>query len=134
MTPRVRLAEGADCMSIVVGLAGVALILLIIVDSFETTILPRRVTHRYRFARLFYLTTWRVWRGIAAILPPGKARETFLSLFGPLSLLALLATWVVALILGFAMVHWGLGTRVHAPDANITLASYLYWSGGTFFT
>ena len=45
------------------GLAGVALIVLILVDSFETTVLPRRVTHRFRFARLYYLTIWRSLAG-----------------------------------------------------------------------
>jgi voltage-gated potassium channel Kch len=121
-------------MSIVVGLAAVALILLVIVDSFETTILPRRVTHRYRFARLFYLTTWRVWRTIGVSLPRGKAREAFLSLFGPLSLLALLTLWVIGLVSGFALLHWSLGTAVHAPEGEATFISYLYWSGETFFT
>jgi len=121
-------------MSIVVGLAAIALILLVIVDSFETTILPRRVTHRYRFARLFYFTTWRVWREIAVHLPRGKWREAFLSLFGPLSLLALLTIWVIGLVFGFALLHWSMGTRVRAPEGEATLASYLYWSGETFFT
>jgi voltage-gated potassium channel Kch len=121
-------------MSIVVGLAGVALILLIVVDSFETTILPRRVTHRYRFVRLFYTATWRIWRLLALQIPSRKWREAFLSLFGPLSLLALLATWVAGLIFGFALVHWSVGTRVHAPEAAVGFDSYLYWSGGTFFT
>ncbi|HEY2759124.1 MAG TPA: potassium channel family protein, partial [Pirellulales bacterium] len=121
-------------MSIVVGLFGVALILVVIVDSFETTILPRRVTHRYRFVRLFYFTTWRVWREIAVRLPRGKWREAFLSLFGPLSLLALLTIWVIGLVCGFALLHWSLGTRVRAPEGEATFVSYLYWSGETFFT
>ncbi len=60
-------------ISIVVGLLGIALIILVIVDSFETTILPRRVTHRYRFARLFYFTSWRVWRTIGVSLQRAKS-------------------------------------------------------------
>jgi hypothetical protein len=70
--------------------------------GFETAVLPRRVTHSYRFARLFYSTSWTWWRALASRLPEGKWREAFLSLSGPLSLLGLLATWVFGLIVGFA--------------------------------
>ena len=112
----------------------VALIFLILWDAFETAVLPRRVTHGYRFTRFFYRSTWSLWRVLALRFPPGKTREAFLSPFGPLSLLALLTTWVVGLIFGFALLHWSLGTTVHAPEGEATFGTYLYWSGGTFFT
>ena len=70
------------------GLAAVALIVLILVDSFETTVLPRRVTHRFRFARLYYLTIWRVWRAVAVRISRGNWREAFLSLCGEARTLA----------------------------------------------
>ncbi len=121
-------------MSFIFVLIAIALIVLFLVDAFETTILPRRVTHRYRFARLYYLTTWRIWRAMALRIRSSKARESFLSVFGPLSLLGLLCTWVVGLIVGFAILHWALGTMVHMPDSVMTFPTYIYWSGGTFFT
>jgi hypothetical protein len=121
-------------VGIVVALASVTLILLILVDSFETTILPRRVTHRYRFARLFYRGTWTLWRALALRLPAGKRREAFLSLFGPLSLLGLLTTWVAGLILGFALLHWSLDVPVRAPEEEPTFWTHFYTSGVTFFT
>jgi voltage-gated potassium channel Kch len=115
-------------------LGSLALILLVLIDSFETTILPRRVTHRYRFARLFYRSNWGLWRTLGLRIPAGKRREAFLSLFGPLSLLALLASWVIGLIFGFALLHWSLETPLLAPEKPVTFSTYLYWSGGTFFT
>ncbi len=121
-------------MRIIAGLLGVAMILQIMLDSFETTVLPRRVTHRYRFARLYYFFAWRNWRSIAVRLPAGKVRESFLSVFGPLSLLGLLITWVVVFIVGFALLHWSLATDVQSPESAPAFATYLYWSGGTFFT
>jgi hypothetical protein len=114
-------------------LAGIALIVLLLMDSFETTILPRRVTHGYRFARFFYRSLWSCWSALALRIPAGKAREAFLSWFGPMSLLALLCTWVLGLIFGFALVQWSLGTPVKSPEPA-TFSTYLYWSGGTFFT
>jgi hypothetical protein len=92
------------------------------------------VTHRFRFARLYYLTIWRVWRAVAVRISRGNWREAFLSLFGPLSLLGLLVSWVVGLIFGFALLHWSQGTPVHLPNEDHSFATYIYWSGGTFFT
>ena len=121
-------------MSVLAALAGLSLIFLVLVDSFETTVLPRRVTHRFRFARLFYRSTWRLWRGLALQIPRGKQREAFLSVFEPLSLLALLIAWVGGLIVGFGLFHWSIGTKLQAPSAHPSVATYVYWSGGTFFT
>jgi hypothetical protein len=118
-----------------VGLLGsLALIVLILIDSFEVTVQPRRVTHRYRYARFFYRNTWKLWRVLAFRLPAGKWREAFLSWFGPLSMLALFTTWVVGLILAFALLHWSLGTVLQTVEGSTTAMTYLYWSGATFFT
>jgi voltage-gated potassium channel Kch len=121
-------------VNFILGLAAVALIVLLLVDAFETTVLPRRVTHRFRFARLYYFNTWRIWRALALRIRSSKRRESFLSVFGPLSLLGLLCTWVIGLIVGFAILHLALGTMVHMPDSVMTFPTYIYWSGGTFFT
>ena len=122
-------------MSFLIALVGIALIVLFLIDAFETTILPRRVTHRYRFARMYYLTTWQIWRKMAVRITSARTRESFLSVFGPLSLLGLLCIWVFGLILGFALVHWSLGTMVHNTSNEVmTFPTYIYWSGGTFFT
>jgi hypothetical protein len=121
-------------MGVVLALVSLALIFVILLDSFETTVLPRRVTHRYRFARFFYRATWKLWRMLALRLPAGKWREAFLSVFGPSSLLGLLTTWVLGLILGIALLHWSLGTPLQAPRDLPDFSTYLYWSGATFFT
>jgi hypothetical protein len=120
-------------MTVIAALASVALIVLVLWDGFESMVLPRRVTRPYRLARLFYRTTWRLWRALAAYVPAGKRRESFLSVFGPLSLLGLFGLWVLALITGFAGLHWALATAPPGEDPNDFL-SYLYLSGGTLFT
>ena len=121
-------------MSVVGTVGSVALILLVLVDGFEAMILPRRVGRRWRPARLFYRSTWRPWSAIARSMQPGKRREAFLSLFGPLSLLFLLAFWALLLISSFAVLHWSLGTPLHTPDGRAGLLTDFYMSGATFFT
>jgi hypothetical protein len=65
---------------------------------------------------------------------PGKRREAFLSIFGPLSMLGLFATWVSGLIIGFGWLHWSLGTVMQPADIEPKLTTYFYLSGTTFFT
>jgi hypothetical protein len=126
-------------MGVVFTLASLAFILLVMMDAFESMVLPRRVTRRYRYTRLYFRLTWKLWRGIGRRLPPGKYRENFLSLFGPLSLLGLFASWCLGLIAGFAALNWSLGTPLGStglardfPPGDFT--DYLYLSGGNFFT
>ena len=121
-------------MRSVVLLAGLVGIGVIVWDAFEALVLPRRVTRRWRPTRLFYRTTWRLWIATAARLRP-EARETYLSFYGPLSLLFLLTTWAASLALGFALVHWGLGSHLAVAGAPARgFLDDLYMSGTTFFT
>jgi len=121
-------------MRIALSLASLALILLILGDAFQVMVLPRRVSGAWRPARLFYRGTWRLWRGIAQQFAPGRRRQTFLSVYGPLSLLALFATWVTGLIVGFGLLHWSLDTPLKGAEESADLPTCLYLSGTTFFT
>jgi hypothetical protein len=120
-------------MGIATGAVGAGLIVLILVDGFAAMVLPRRVTHPYRPTRLFYRAAWSCWRVMAQRVSHRAWRQTVLSLFGPLSLLALFATWVLGLIVGFGMLHWSFGT-VQSAGEEPGLATYVYLSGSTFFT
>src|SRR6266545_3326749 len=121
-------------MHFVLCLASLALILLILVDGFQAMVLPRRVSWAWRPSRLFYRGTWVLWRGIAQQFAPGRRRQTFLSVYGPLSLLALFATWITGLIVGFGLLHWSLSTPLNGAEGGADLPAYLYLSGTTFFT
>jgi hypothetical protein len=119
---------------IAVALAGAALILLVLLDTFETILQPRRVTHRFRFARFFYRWNWTLCTFIARQIPSGKRREALLSFFGPLSLLGLFAVWVGGLIFGFALLGWSVPTSLQTADQHVNFLTYLYMSGTTLFT
>lgn len=121
-------------MFILFGVLGVALILIVLGDAFETIVLPRRVTRQISLARLFYQFTWSTWSGVVRSLFSGKRQETFLSWYGPLSLLLLLILWATGLVLGFALVHWASGSSIKTAEGTVSLSTYLYLSGTTFFT
>jgi hypothetical protein len=121
-------------MKILAGVGGTLLILMILLDAFESIILPRRVMRRWRFARLFYRRSWRVWAAIARRIQAPKLRESYLSFYGPLSLLMLLTVWAALMVLGFACVQWGLGSQLGAANLGRGFLWDLYFSGSTFFT
>ena len=121
-------------MAIIAIIAGISLILLVLWEGFETVVLPRRVTRRFRLTRFFYRNSWRPWVRMVTHLFPARQRETWLSYFGPLSLLLLLSFWAFGLICGFALIHWALGSAVLTMDGSSGFLTDLYLSGTTFFT
>lgn len=125
-------------MSAVALVAGVLLTLATLLDGFETILLPRRINHRFRYSRLYYTTGWLLWRRVASAFPPGRWREGALGTFGPLSMIGLFVSWVGSLVLGFALVHWSLGSQLLSggrPALSAPgLPHALYFSGTTFFT
>src|SRR5229473_3150770 len=100
-------------MHILVALVGILAVAIVLRDAFETIILPRRVSARLRVSKIFYQVTWRPWRAAGRRLHSSDWRETYLSTYGPLSLIALFVLWGGILIAGFAAVLWAAGFDVH---------------------
>jgi hypothetical protein len=97
-------------------LGAVTLIGIVLWDAFEVIVLPRRVARRWRLTRLFYRLTWSIWRAVARRIHSRERRESFLGIYGPLSLLFLLGLWAASLVLGFGALHCSLGTTLHTPS------------------
>ncbi len=115
------------------GAAGAVLVAVVLWDAFETIILPRRVSGRIRLTKLFYRSTWRPWRATAQGLA-GRRREAFLSFYGPLSLILLLALWAAGIVLSFGLLQWGAGSALTMTGGAPSFGADLYMSGTTFFT
>jgi ion channel len=121
-------------MRILALIPGLALIITILWDAFETIILPRRVTRRLRLTSVFYRSIWALLSGLVRTMRNGKRRDKYLGMFGPLSLLMLLAMWALGLILGYTIVLWSIDARLNISPVDTSFATYLYLSGVTFFT
>src|SRR5712671_4117514 len=104
--------------------AGVAIFLIVLWDAFEAIIL----------ARLFYRSTWTVWKFVMCFIPKPKTREAMLGFYGPLSLLLLIAVWAVGLVLGFGLMQYGTGSALIGGGAQPGFWTDAYLSGTTFFT
>ncbi len=111
-----------------------ALILIVLLDAFETVVLPRRVSRRLRLTRFIFVPAWKLYCGWLRHIPPGSKRETWLSYFGPGSTIMLLAVWAIGLIVGFGLLFWGMGSGLTTSGGTPVLATDLYLSATTFFT
>jgi len=114
--------------------AGVAIFLTVVWDAFESIILPRRVTRKFRFTRLFFKTTWTIWKFTAGLVFSRKSREAFLGFYGPLSLLVLIGVWAVGLVFSFGLMQFGAGSAVIISGGQPGFLTDVYLSGTTFFT
>ncbi len=115
-------------------ICGVALILIVLWDGFETIVLPRRVTRLIRLTRLFYRATWEAWSFFVNSFCSARRREHYFSFYGPLSLLLLLTVWAASLIIGFGLLHWAAGPPFIVTGTSHGFIDDLYLSGTTFFT
>jgi hypothetical protein len=119
-------------------IAGVLFTLGTVLDAFQTIILPRRPTGRFRITRVFYVSTWIPWRAVTRRVTNRKLREQMYSTYGPASLVLLLMVWALFLISGFGLFFFAL----HTPFADVmsssgrlgSLRTDLYVSGTTLFT
>ncbi len=113
---------------------GLVIIGVVLLDAFETVVLPRRVTRQFKLTAWFYRRTWIPWKKIAGRISTPSRQQSFLGYFGPLLLIMLLAFWAVGLIFGFALLQYGIGGHEQLGNEPITFARILYHSGETFFT
>src|SRR5215831_1825665 len=113
---------------------GAAIVWVVLLDAFETVVLPRRVLRNFKLTAYFYRRTWIPWRGIARRISKPSRQQNFLGYFGPLSLILLLGFWAFGLILGFALVQYGIGGHEQLSGEKLNFGKILYHSGETFFT
>jgi hypothetical protein len=115
--------------------AGALLLAIVLWDAFETIVLPRRITRRLRLTRLFYRAAWPPFTA-GRRLVPARRHETYLSFFGPLSLVVLLAFWASGLVAAFGLLQYSDGTPAQLTNGAYSnrLTTNLYLSGTTLFT
>ncbi len=121
-------------VSIVGAVLGVVVIWVVLLDAFETVVLPRRVLRNFKLTAYFYRRTWIPWRKIASHIKTTSRQQNFLGYYGPLSVILLMGVWAAELILGFALIQYGIGGHEQLSGERLTFGKILYHSGETFFT
>jgi hypothetical protein len=121
-------------MRMLILIAGIVCLFAVLLDAFQTIILPRRASGRFRLTRIFYVVTWKPWVFFARRLRDPRKRESAFSYYGPLSLIFLLVVWAGSMVVGFALIFYSLGSPFTDSSQGPGLRSDLYVSGTTIFT
>src|ERR1700728_2781247 len=131
--PMLRIApiETGATHALFPAVAGALIVAVVLWEAFETIVLPRRVARRVRLTRYVYRGMWAPWKAVARRMKKAKSRETFLSYFGPLSLLILFAIGPGAIVCAFALLYYSGSAQ---DSTHPRFETCLYLSGTTMFT
>src|SRR5438270_7940366 len=87
--------------------AGLALVLITVASAIRALVLPRGVP--VRLTRVVMRSLRTLFRIRIGRSPSYERRDAIMALFGPVSLLALLAVWLVLVFIGYTAMFWGIG-------------------------
>jgi hypothetical protein len=103
-------------------------------DAFATVVLPRTVAPMRRLSGRFYKWSWLLWSAIGRRIGNPGLCLTFLSVYGPLSVMLLMMIWATLAIGAFALIYVGLSERFVAASGPVGIGELFYTSGSTFMT
>ena len=104
--------------------AGTAIVLLTARSAIRTFLVPRAL--QASLSRAVFVLVRRAFRLRANQRHPYGRRDRVMALYAPVALLTLLATWLVLVFVGFALILWGFGVE--------PLAEAFVVSGSSLFT
>jgi len=119
-------------LNLAAALIGLFLIWIALRDVFQSVILPRAVDRRLRISAALIRGLWRLWPRFAWRIRDDGAREDFLAMFAPFSLVALLAAWILTLIMGYGLLFFAIRHELNPPTTGFWSA--LYFAGSSLLT
>jgi len=110
-------------MGWVEAVAGVALVLAVFYDLFQSVVLPRPAINKFALVRYLFRATWRTWRWVGSRMSRLSRREAWLASFAPVGVLLNFSVWGLALVLGYALIFDGVRSELHPvpPDFGTSL-------------
>ena len=111
-------------LRIVVFIAGAALVAATLGAAIRTVILPRGIPSK--LARVVFVVMRALFRLRIGRRATYERLDRVMAAYGPVSLLALLATWEGLVVAGYTGMFWGLGGR--------SIREGFYLSGSSIFT
>ncbi|HKW78710.1 MAG TPA: potassium channel family protein [Candidatus Limnocylindria bacterium] len=101
---------------------GLALLVWILSDVFESVVVPRP-TPGFRPTTILIRLTWPGWRAIGLRRAPGE-REHFLGQYASLLLVTVLMVWIAGLIVSYGLVFAGLHGELRPEPPDLFTAIY----------
>jgi hypothetical protein len=110
--------------------AGVALVLAVFYDLFQSVVLPRPAINKFALVRYLFRAVWRTWRWVGSRMSRLPRREAWLGSFAPVGVALNFTVWGLALVLGYALIIDGLRSEMRPPPPDF--GTSLYFSATTF--
>jgi hypothetical protein len=112
------------------GVLGAAIVAVLLLDVFQSVIVPRPTGYRFRISGRVSRAAWPVWRSFAQRFDDSERREDFLGTFAPFILIVFLAFWISGLILGYGiLIH-----ALHGLRPETSFLGTLYFAGTSLLT
>ena len=102
---------------------GVFLLVLTLWDLFETIVVPRPTPGWFRIGRYLIRGSWRALRTLRDGRG-GRSYDRVLGLFAPGATIALLAAWLVSLILGYGLILFAVRDQLRPVPTNLGTTVY----------
>ena len=102
---------------------GVFLLVLTLWDLFETIVVPRPTPGWFRIGRYLIRGSWRLLRTLRDGRR-GRSYDRVLGLFAPGATIALLAAWLVSLILGYGLILFAVRDQLRPVPTNLGTTVY----------
>jgi hypothetical protein len=93
-------------LRVIAFVAGALVVILTVGAAVRTVILPRGIPSK--LARVVFVNVRRAFRLRLGRSATYEKRDRVMAAYGPVSLLALLVTWVALVLVGFTAMYWGL--------------------------
>ena len=124
-------------LQIIVFLLGLMIALSTLFSAIKQTVLPGR--KKVRLSRTVFRNTFRLFRLVIVRIHSEQTRDALWAFYAPMSVMLLPLTWVILLMIGFAMMFWGvgepsLGTALSLSGAAITTEGFLAPKGAAQIT
>src|SRR3984893_970763 len=118
--------------SILEALVGAAIVLVVLIDVFQSIVTPRPTAGRLRSSRYLVRYLWYVCRWISYRLKSTRRRGALLGGLGPFSVLAMLCNWVVLLLLGYGLLLDAMRDQIRPSPPGF--GTSLYFAATSMFT
>jgi len=102
---------------------GLFLLALALWDIFQTVVVPRPTPGRFRIGRYVVRGSWSALRRAARRWSP-ESRDQVFGLFGPFTAIMLLATWILALVFGYALILFAIRDQLEPVPSGLGTTAY----------
>ena len=104
---------------------GALLVSSVLFDVFQTVVVPRWTSRRWRIAPFLIAELWAVWRPSVYKIRSQRRQDDWLGAFAPLSVILILIVWVAQLTVGYGFAVHALSDQIRPHPTSWTGAFYI---------